>query len=91
MPDCVERALDGPEPTSLCGLYCIGFLAFVAFGLLVATAIVVGIEGGSALTIVLISFGALVTLLLFGCLCFWLPSKERSGRAYDAALLPPPQ
>ena len=71
------------EPTSLCGLRCLGFLAFVAFALLVATAVVLGIDGASIGAIILAAVGAVAACFCFVCTCWFLPDQERAGRAYD--------
>jgi len=64
-------------------IYCLGFLACVTFALLVAAAITLGVDGASVGVILAVALVALLMLLLTGCLCCWLPSKERVGRAYD--------
>ena len=59
-----------------------GFLAFVAFALLVTTAILVGLNGGGTALVVGISLWSFVFLLLVACLCY-MPSMARARDTKD--------
>ena len=55
------------------GGFCLGLLAFIAFVLLVVTAVFLGIDGAAWYVIVMVSVAALLLALLSIGFCWWWP------------------